>query len=43
MAAGVSDKLEVQISYAIGVSKPISIAVETFGTEKLIRRKFYQL
>ena len=39
VAAGVSDKLEVQISYAIGVSKPISIAVETFGTEKIDKKK----
>lgn len=35
VAAGVSDKIEVQISYAIGVAEPISLAVETFGTEKI--------
>ncbi len=34
-AAGVSDKIEVQLSYAIGVAEPISIAVDTFGTEKI--------
>lgn len=35
VAAGVADKLEVQLSYAIGVAKPISIEVFTFGTEKV--------
>lgn len=35
VAAGVADKVEIQLSYAIGVSKPISIAVDTFGTENL--------
>lgn len=34
-AAGISDKIEVQLSYAIGVAEPISIAVDTFGTEKI--------
>ena len=43
VAAGVSDKLEVQISYAIGVSKPISIAVETFGTEKIDKKKILSI
>ena len=32
VASGIAQKLELQISYAIGVAKPISIAVETFGT-----------
>ena len=32
VAAGVATRAEVQISYAIGVSAPISISVETFGT-----------
>ncbi len=35
VAAGLADKCEIQLSYAIGVSEPISIAVETFGTEKI--------
>lgn len=35
VAAGVADRLEIQLSYAIGVSHPISIAVETFGTGKI--------
>ena len=32
VAAGIADRCEVQVSYAIGVSSPISISVETFGT-----------
>ena len=48
VAAGLADKCEIQIAYAIGVAAPISIAVETFGTnkvdeeliEKLIRENF---
>jgi len=32
VAAGVADKLEIQLAYAIGVAKPVSIEVETFGT-----------
>lgn len=35
VAAGLADRCEIQISYAIGVAKPISISVETFGTGKL--------
>ncbi|WP_426350057.1 methionine adenosyltransferase [Alloiococcus sp. CFN-8] len=35
VAAGVADKLQVEIAYAIGVSRPVSIAVDTFNTEKL--------
>ena len=31
--------MEVQVSYAIGVAKPISIAVETFNTEKIDKKK----
>ncbi|MBS4025296.1 MAG: methionine adenosyltransferase [Clostridia bacterium] len=33
VAAGLADKCEVQLAYAIGVAKPVSIMVETFGTE----------
>jgi len=48
VAAGIADKCEVQVSYAIGVAEPTSISVTTFGTgkisddkiEKLIRRHF---
>ncbi len=35
VAAGLADKCEVQLSYAIGVARPLSIMVETFGTGKL--------
>lgn len=35
VAAGLADKCEIQLSYAIGVSQPMSIMVETFGTEKV--------
>ena len=35
VAAGVADKLEIELAYAIGVAKPVSIAVETFGTGKI--------
>ncbi|MDN6899520.1 methionine adenosyltransferase [Oenococcus sicerae] len=33
VAAGVADKLEIQVGYAIGVARPVSINVDTFGTE----------
>ena len=35
VAAGLADRCEIQVSYAIGVSKPTSISVETFGTGKI--------
>lgn len=35
VAAGLADKVEVQLAYAIGVAKPVSIAVDTFGTGKV--------
>ena len=35
VAAGLADKCEIQLAYAIGVAKPVSIFVETFGTEKV--------
>ncbi len=34
VAAGLADKCEVQLAYAIGVAKPVSVLIETFGTEK---------
>ncbi|ASW44045.1 methionine adenosyltransferase [Clostridium isatidis] len=34
VAAGIADKLEIQLAYAIGVAKPVSIVVDTFGTGK---------
>ncbi|MGC9357963.1 MAG: methionine adenosyltransferase [Anaerolineae bacterium] len=35
VAAGIADRLELQVSYAIGVAQPLSLAVETFGTGKI--------
>ncbi len=35
VAAGLADRCEIQVSYAIGVAEPTSISVETFGTSKL--------
>ena len=35
VAAGLADRVEVQLSYAIGVAHPISVAIETFGTGKV--------
>ena len=35
VAAGLADRLEVQLSYAIGVARPISVSLETFGTAKV--------
>lgn len=35
MAAGLADKCEVQLSYAIGLTEPISVMVDTFGTGKV--------
>ncbi len=35
VAAGLADKCEVQVSYAIGVARPVSISIETFGTAKV--------
>ncbi|MDX6690917.1 MAG: S-adenosylmethionine synthetase [Solirubrobacteraceae bacterium] len=35
VAAGVADRVEVQVAYAIGVAHPVSVMVETFGTEKI--------
>jgi len=35
VAAGVADRLEIQLSYAIGMAEPISVSVETFGTNKV--------
>lgn len=39
VAAGLADRAEVQLAYAIGVAKPVSIMVETFGTEKVEKSK----
>ncbi len=43
VAAGLADRCEVQVSYAIGVAEPTSIMIETFGTGKLSRERLTQL
>src|ERR1700761_1079470 len=43
VAAGLADRLEVQVAYAIGVAHPVSGMVETFGTEKVSRSKILEL
>ena len=43
VAAGLADRCEVQVAYAIGVAHPISVMVETFGTEKIGRARIAQL
>jgi S-adenosylmethionine synthetase len=43
VAAGLAEKCEVQIAYAIGVAHPVSIMVETFGTEKIDPEKIEAL
>ena len=43
VAAGLADKCEIQLSYAIGVARPTSIHVETFGTGKLSDTKLVEI
>ena len=43
VAAGLADKCEIQLAYAIGVAKPVSILVDTFGTGKIEDEKIAQL
>ena len=43
MAAGIADRLEIQLAYAIGVAKPVSILVDSFGTGKISDEKIAQL
>ncbi|HEY9771860.1 MAG TPA: methionine adenosyltransferase [Coleofasciculaceae cyanobacterium] len=43
VAAGLADKCEVQVSYAIGVARPVSIFIETFGTAKVTEEKLLEL
>jgi len=43
VAAGLAEKCEVQISYAIGVAEPTSISIQTFGTGKIADEKIAQL
>ena len=43
VAAGLADRCELQVAYAIGVAHPVSVSVETFGTEKIGRARIQQL
>ena len=43
VAAGIADKCEIQLAYAIGVARPVSILVETFGTGKIPDDKIVEL
>lgn len=43
VAAGIASKCEVQVAYAIGVARPVSVMVETFGTGKIPDEKIIQL
>jgi S-adenosylmethionine synthetase len=38
VAAGLADRAEIQVAYAIGVAEPVAVFVETFGTEKVETR-----
>jgi S-adenosylmethionine synthetase len=42
VAAGLADRIEIQVSYAIGEPKPVSIFIETFGTEKVSKEVLQQ-
>ena len=43
VAAGLADKCEIQLSYAIGVARPTSIMVDTFGTGKVSDEKLVEI
>ena len=43
VAAGIAERCELQLSYAIGVAEPTSISVETFGTGKISNEKIVTL
>ncbi|MBI4019302.1 MAG: methionine adenosyltransferase [Candidatus Aenigmarchaeota archaeon] len=43
VAAGLADKCEIQIAYAIGVAEPVSVFVDCFGTEKISKEKISEL
>ncbi|MCR3906196.1 MAG: methionine adenosyltransferase [Tenericutes bacterium] len=43
VASGVADQCEIQIAYAIGVAKPVSVLVDTFGTERVPVEKIYEV
>ncbi|MCL2774979.1 MAG: methionine adenosyltransferase domain-containing protein, partial [Oscillospiraceae bacterium] len=43
VAAGLAKKCEIQIAYAIGVAKPVSIMADTFGTGKLLDSRLSEI
>ena len=43
VAAGIADRCEIQVAYAIGVAQPVSITVDTFGTGKISDEKIIEL
>lgn len=43
VAAGIADRCEIQLAYAIGVARPVSVRVETFGTGKISDEKIIEL
>ena len=43
VAAGLADRCEIQVSYAIGVARPTSVRIKTFGTEKISEEKIVHL
>ncbi len=43
VAAGLADRCEIQVSYAIGVAEPTSVLIETFGTGKIADEKIVEL
>ena len=43
MAAGLADKCEIQLSYAIGVARPTSVRVDTFGTGKVSDERLIEI
>ena len=43
VAAGLADKCEIQLAYAIGVAQPVSIAVDTFGTNHVPEEKIIEV
>jgi len=43
VAAGLAERVEVQVAYAIGVARPLSLLIETFGTEKITKPAIVEL
>jgi S-adenosylmethionine synthetase len=43
VAAGLADRVEIQVAYAIGVARPLSLLIETFGTERVPRPRIHDL